>query len=254
MMHSARSPVRCMTLTLALLATACAADEGADGTSNLSSVARPSEDLVRIWNAYSACSQGCDLPAADAQVLEDFYHFAESSPALSQDSRDIMQILSSEMAAAGHHPSQLANVASTLPSYDDPRLANYFLSGEICALMDSYDGTPPGTFPCEVGASPGSETSPTAYWVEPISKGITIAVAGAVIIGGTTCIINMDACYNAATNAYNNAATQCDNRTQFLDTKCARATYENHWARCKPCGGSHTNVQDYRFCCRNKEN
>lgn len=240
--------LQCLALALAMsAATACADQSGGDDTiTNLPATSGyPSDEVLRVWTAYSACPQGCDLPLEDAQILEAFTNFAQTATALSLESRAIIQVLSDEMAAAGHHPSQIANVASSLPSYTDPRLENLFLSGEACHLLDEYDGNPPGTFPCEVGEA--------AYWVEPVSKGIAIGVGVAVIVGSATCSVNMLTCYSAAEDAWRNAASQCDARTQYLDSDCSYQVYVNHHNRCKPCGGSPA-IIDHRGCCRNREN
>jgi hypothetical protein len=244
-------------MSIALAGAAGCADpgDGEDDVSNLPSATSsvPSDNVVRVWNAYAACPEGCELPLEDAQLLEDFFNFAQTSTALSQDSRDIIQILGSEMTAAGYHVSQIANVAPSLPSYNDPRVANLFTSREVCTMMDEFDGNPPGTFLCEV-SGPVSEETPTPYWVEPISKGAVLTAAIGATIGLTVCSVNMATCYNAAEHAWRNANTQCDARTQFLDRDCSYAVYVNHHNRCKPCGGSHTNIIDHRFCCRNREN
>lgn len=217
-----------------------------DETSNLPSTGTPSDEVRRIWDAYAACPEGCELSQEDADTLDAFRDFVASSPALSQESRDILQILGDEITQAGYHPSQALNIVTLLPSYRDPRSGNLFTSGEICDVIDEYDGNPPGTTLCV--------PEQTAYWWEPGSKtAVGLFVAGAAI-GLGACLWTRSDCMDAAANARNNAFNQCDWRTQTLDQACAAGVRQNHEARCRPCGQNSPLITDYRGCCRMREN
>ena len=230
-----------LTVTLGGALGACTSKPPVDSTPDSQPPAGPSatDAVLSAWDAYTACPDGCPISSAEMLTLVAFYEAIFQTSTISDESRAVIEALRVEAESAGIHPVSLVDRVQELPSYTDPRLEQFFLQQEPCLFFDELNGDPPGTLECEVGGQ---------RWVEPISKGITIAVASSVIVGGAACSARMLSCDSSAESAWRAAPELCP-REQTMDADCSYAVYVNQHNNCKPCGGS-PDITAHQACCR----